>query len=60
MKQKHFTFDLDYFPISGSNVFKSIKIEPKNKNPNPTKIGIKRFSIKNELNLQDVPDIMYF
>lgn len=26
MKHKHFTFDLDYFPITNSNVFQNIKI----------------------------------
>jgi len=53
MKQKHFTFDLDYSPISSSNVFQSIKIEQKNKSKNDNKntFGLKRFSIKNELRL---------
>jgi hypothetical protein len=62
MKQKHFTFDLDYFPVSSSNVFQKIKIEPKNKNINPYKngSGLKRFSIKNELNFHEIPEIMYF
>lgn len=52
MKPKHFTFDLDYFPISGSNVFQSITIEQKNKNSTKNKNGVKRFALKNELNIQ--------
>ena len=43
---KHFTFDLDYFPIKNSNVFQQIKID-KNKDTNSGKQQVKRFPMKN-------------
>jgi hypothetical protein len=52
MKQKHFSFDLDYFPMAASNIFQSIKIEQSGTNKNKNGCGLKRYSIKNELNLE--------
>lgn len=63
MKMKHFTFDLDYFPVVNSNVFHNIKIEKsKTINSSNKQSTVKRFpfNLKRDFNLQDVPDIMFF
>ncbi len=62
MNHKNFNFDLYYFPMQTSNIFQSIKIEQKNKNKvyNKNGCGVKRFSFKNELNFEEIPELFHF